>query len=136
MTLSWNWQTICASSEYVFAWFQQIIILHKLDLNMTVESRGFYGKWHTMKGWLSSPHLFSDSRLVLVITFQGIWNALMYTALFLWGNRIILYIEQYMDVWKYEVISSVNRISHSLALLTREISWSTHISAIHVLFSI
>ena len=45
-----------------------------------------------------------------------------------------------MDAWKYEIISPVEQdIAHSFALLTNEISWSTHeinfiFPHIHVLF--
>ena len=46
-----------------------------------------------------------------------------------------------MDVWNMKLFLVLNRISHSFALLTREISWSTLeinsiFSNIHVLFSI
>ena len=57
------------------------------------------------------------------------WNALKFTALFLWGNRtIVLYsiinrtIHECLEIWNY---FSCSTGSHLFALLSREISWST-----------
>ena len=55
-------------------------------------------------------------------------DALEFTALFLWGNRTIVLYNKQNNTWMLEnmkLFLVLNRISHSFALLTREISWST-----------
>ena len=72
------------------------------------------------------------------------WNALEYTALFLWDNRTIFLYNKQNNTSLFgnmKLFLVLNRISHSFALLTREISWSTLeinfiFPHIHVLFSI
>ena len=72
------------------------------------------------------------------------WNTFEFTALFLWDNMAIFYITnrtiyECLEIWNLFLV--LNRISHSFALLTLEISWSTFeinftIPHIHVLSSI
>ena len=55
------------------------------------------------------------------------WNALEFTAIFLWGNRTIPFYSKQNTrmLGNMKLFLMLNRISHSFALLTRKISWST-----------
>ena len=72
------------------------------------------------------------------------WNALEFTALFLWDNRTIFLYNKQNNTWMFgnmKLFLVLNMIYHLFALLTCEISWSTlEINFIfphsHVLFSI
>ena len=68
------------------------------------------------------------------------WNALEFTALFLWGTNV-LYNNNTWILGNMKLFLVLNKISHSFALLTREISLSKLeinfiFPTIHVLFSI